>query len=343
MKLQDIITTNRRMDVAMINNDDELSRQIQNILIKLNLLNPPADGVFGPLSTGALHRFQTITNCGEPGFIGRVSADKLLTTTPQNLPVSPIILKVIQNTVLKSKPIQSTLLTDNEKQLLEAGKELELVVYNPVRNHLRVALRNQSFKNSSIWYIFKPHAEIYQNQRRVFPRNIPARMQLKNFPYKSQLDNWYNPTGSCNVTSMAMCMEYLSTPRRSNSGQFEDELYVYALNQGYSRWDPYDLARIVRDYGCRDYFTETATIEEVKEWLADGKPAVIHGYFTTFGHIMPVVGYDESGFLVHDPYGEWFPGGYRTDLSGAYLHYSYNLIRRTCIPDGNFWVHFISN
>ncbi|MGL5510750.1 MAG: peptidoglycan-binding domain-containing protein, partial [Microcoleaceae cyanobacterium] len=64
MKLQDIITTNRRMDVAMINNDDELSRQIQNILIKLNLLNPPADGVFGPLSTGALHRFQAITNCG---------------------------------------------------------------------------------------------------------------------------------------------------------------------------------------------------------------------------------------------------------------------------------------
>ncbi|NEN93768.1 MAG: peptidoglycan-binding protein, partial [Okeania sp. SIO3H1] len=30
------------------------------------------------------------------------------------------------------------------------------------------------------------------------------------------------------------------------------------------------------------------------------------------------------------------------DLSGAYLHYSYRLIRNVCMPDGSFWVHFIS-
>jgi len=54
------------------------------------------------------------------------------------------------------------------------------------------------------------------------------------------------------------------------------------------------------------------------------------------------VGYDEYGFIVHDPYGEWFSSGYRTDLSGSYLNYSYLLIRRVCIPDGSFWVHFIS-
>jgi hypothetical protein len=54
------------------------------------------------------------------------------------------------------------------------------------------------------------------------------------------------------------------------------------------------------------------------------------------------VGYDEFGFIVHDPYGEWFSSGYRTDLSGSYLHYSYRLITRVCIPDGSFWVHFIS-
>jgi hypothetical protein len=55
------------------------------------------------------------------------------------------------------------------------------------------------------------------------------------------------------------------------------------------------------------------------------------------------VGFDSKGFLVHDPYGEWFESGYDTSTSGAYLHYSYDLIQRTCIPDGQFWVHHISS
>mgnify|MGYP000199931678 FL=1 len=137
-----------------------------------------------------------------------------------------------------------------------------------------------------------------------------------------------------------MCLEYFGVTARQ--GQLEDELYEYALNKGYSRHSPYDLASIVRDYGRQDEFKANAKIEEVKDWLADGNPAVFHGYFTSFGHIIVAVGFDDAGFLAHDPYGEWFSTGYRTDLSGEYLHYSYRLIRRTCIPDGDFWVHFIS-
>lgn len=161
-------------------------------------------------------------------------------------------------------------------------------------------------------------------------------------PYLSQLDNYLNPTGSCNVTSIAMCLQFLGATRKTKSGQFEDELYQYAINKGYSHGNPYDLAKIVKDYGCQDRFTENALIEDVQDWLASGNPAVIHGYFTSFGHIVSVVGYDSDGFLVHDPYGEWFDSGYRTDLRGKYLHYSYRLIRNVCMPDGNFWVHFIS-
>jgi len=139
-----------------------------------------------------------------------------------------------------------------------------------------------------------------------------------------------------------MCLEYFGARRRDNIGQFEDELYEYAINSGLSRHNPYDLAKIVRAYGCKDTFREDATIEEAKDWLAKGNPAVIHGYFTSFGHIIVLVGYNERGFVVHDPYGEWFSTGYRTDLSGAFKTYSYGLIQRTCIPDGSFWVHFIS-
>lgn len=343
MKLQDFLGTNRKYDVKSIDNDQELSRQIQAILIGLNLLDPPVDGIFGPKSTAALHRFQTLMECKEPGFLGAITAKMLIETRPDQIQVDIPVLKIVKNTILKLRPVQSSQLNDSEKHNIKLGEELTLLAFEPMRDHIRISLRRESIKNQSVWYIYEKHAEIYQGKNLVYPKILPKRVRLNNFPYKSQMDNWYNPTGSCNVTSMAMCLAYYKKPRRVSSGQFEDELYEYALNRGYSRWSPYDLAKIVREYGCKDYFTEKATLDELKQWLAEGKPTVIHGYFTSFGHIMPVVGYDELGLIVHDPFGEWFSSGYRTDLSGAYLHYSYGLIRRTCMPDGNFWVHFISN
>jgi len=160
-------------------------------------------------------------------------------------------------------------------------------------------------------------------------------------PYKSQLDNRFNPTGACNVTAIAMCLEYLGYKSDSRE-QLEDELYRYMTDIGLNRHSPHDLAQVVQDYGYSDTFKSNATIEECKLWLKSGSPIVMHGYFTNFGHIITGVGYDDNGFIVHDPYGEYFRTGYRTDLSGKNLHYSYKLIKEKCIPDGSFWVHFIS-
>ncbi len=256
----------------------------------------------------------------------------------------PSVLKTVGDTIFKRRPLQSTELIDSEKYLVKAGQSFDLSYYTTERNHIRFTLLNDNFNGFDTWYAYAPHVEVYLDQTSglpLFPKPRPLGIKL-NVPYKSQLDNFENPTGACNVTAMAMCLEYFRIPKRTNTAQFEDELYRYTLDKGYSRWSPYDLAKLVMDYGCRDEFKTNATIEQVKDWVANFNPAVIHGYFTTFGHILVVVGYDEDNFIVHDPYGEWFESGYRTDLSGAYLRYSYRLIRRVCIPDGNFWVHFIS-
>lgn len=164
-------------------------------------------------------------------------------------------------------------------------------------------------------------------------------------PYRSQKDNLMNPGGSCNVTSIAMCLEYLGASRKTgyeNFEQFEDELYQYAINNGYDRHSPHHLANIVEEYRKRDRFLRHCTIEQCQDHLDGGHPCVVHGYFTRFGHIIVLAGYDAKGFIVHDPYGEWFSTGYRKDLSGAFLHYSYDMIKQLCIPDGEFWVHLIS-
>jgi uncharacterized protein YvpB len=313
-------------------------------LVGLGLLNPPVDGLFGPVSTAALHRFQTLMKCGEPGFLGAITAQKLIATKPGQLPITPPILKTVKDTVFKARPLASSQLSAAEKISIPAGKEFEIVAFVPIRGHLRVALRKDSFNGSSVWYVFGSHAQVTLEGTVLYPKPNPPTVRL-NVPYLSQLDNYYNPTGSCNVTSLAMCLQFFGATRKSEYAtisQFEDELYQYAIDKGYSRWDPYDLAKIVKDYGCQDYFIENAVIADVQDWLASGNPAVIHGYFTSFGHVMPIVGYDADGFFVNDPYGEWFSSGYHTDLSGEYLHYSYRLITNVCMPDGNFWVHFIS-
>ena len=343
MKLQNIVGTNKKVDVKAIAADKELTRQIQIRLIDLGLLDPPADGIFGPVSTAALNRFHKLIQCtDEPGFIGAKTAEKLIEAKRSDLKFPPPVLKTVKETFLKARPIDVFDLSDAEKQKIGTGKVFELVSYEVVRDHIQVAFRKDSFKNSKIWYVYRPHVQILEEGKVIYPKPKPKSFQLANFPYKYQLDNYYNPTGACNVTSMAMCLQFLGKPRRDNIGQFEDELYEYALNKGYSRWSPYDLAKIVKEYGAKDTFKENATFEEVKDWLVDGNPTVIHGYFTSFGHIMPVVGYDETGLVVHDPYGEWFASGYDNNANGAYLHYSYDLIRRVCMADGNFWVHFIS-
>jgi len=256
----------------------------------------------------------------------------------------PLTLRTLTKTVFKQRPLQSSDLPDQEKYAIAIGQELAIDTFTKERNHIRFTLSNDPLSGFDTWYAFAEHVEVLSNggslNNQLYPKLKPRSIQL-DIPYLSQLDNYENPTGSCNVTSVAMCLKYFRVPKRTNAAQLEDELYRYALNNNLSRHDPRDLVKVVEAYGCKDLFRTNATIEDVKDWLADLNPVITHGFFTTFGHIVVLVGYDDKGFYVHDPYGEWFPTGYRTDLPGAYLHYSYDLIKQVCLPDGNFWVHFV--
>lgn len=337
MKLQDFLNSGIRYDFRQIAANPGLARQIQIRLIDLNLLEPPADGKFGPLSIGAFQRFQELTNCGEVEFLGAVTAKKLIETKE----IQPLlVLKVVKNTVLKVKPLASSELNPTDKETAAADRQIQIVNYSLVRDHLRLTAR-EAIANRYDWYIYNTHAQIFDGSKQVFPKIRPATVRL-NVPYKSQLDNLMNPYGACNVTCLAKVLEFLKKTRRWSNGQFEDELYQYAIDMGYSRHDPYDLAKILRDYGAQDFFTEHATIEQVLDWLAGGNPVIIHGYWTEFGHIVTGTGYDPDGLFIHDPYGEWFPNGYDNSASGAHVHHSFRLLRRICMHDGNFWVHFVS-
>lgn len=72
--------------------DKELATHIQEILVWLKFLDPPADGQFGPISTDAFIEFQNIISTTrvevvqEKGFLGLATAKALIETGPDNVP-----------------------------------------------------------------------------------------------------------------------------------------------------------------------------------------------------------------------------------------------------------------
>lgn len=317
----------------------DTTKALQSRLVEFGYLNV-ADGKLGPITAAALHRFQRDRNIqGEEEALGNKTLKALHDKT--TIPAKVLAIECVKSTVLKRQPIDSNSLPIKDKFSITAGQRLPIAGWTQERNHYKITLRTpvQGFYD---WYAFCPHTQIVEGGQVVESATTSSSIRLS-VPYLSQRDNFYNPSGSCNVTSIAMCLQHLGVERRDTRyRQFEDELYRYCLDKGYSRHSPHDLARVVRDYGRKDEFTDWGTIERCQNHLRGGNPCVIHGYFTSFGHIIVLVGFDEKGFIVHDPYGEWYPSGYDTRVSGANLHYSYNLIRNTCIPDGQFWVHYIS-
>jgi len=162
-----------------------------------------------------------------------------------------------------------------------------------------------------------------------------------NVPFLSQLDNTNNPHGSCNVTSVSMCMAYFGQSQQSGGKQLEDELYEYMTNNGLSRHSPDDLRKVLIQYGYQDDFQPDAKWAEVKAWVDRGKPCITHGWFTQSGHIICIIGYNSQGWIVHDPYGEWHKDGYDTQTSGANLVYPYAMMKDVCGPDGDLWIHYV--
>ncbi|NJM61981.1 MAG: C39 family peptidase [Oscillatoriales cyanobacterium RU_3_3] len=222
-------------------------------------------------------------------------------------------LIITRTTFFKARPLQSSSLRDEEIIRVERNRTFDIESYKADRNkHWRIVF-NTPYEGWWVWFVYQNHVRI-----EVDATGRPAVMKL-NVPFKSQLDNQLNPTGACNVTSIAMCLAYFGVEPQGVD-QLEDELFQYMQRKGLSRHSPQDLARVVRDYGKKDDFTVWGTFERCRDHIAAGNPCVIHGYFTSFGHIIVLVGYDDKGFIVHDPYGEWFSSGYRTDLSGEFLH-----------------------
>jgi uncharacterized protein YvpB len=254
-------------------------------------------------------------------------------------------LRITKDTVLKQTIEQSNLLPDHEKVSVVAGTEFELHSHRDLgSNHVRVAFSVDSLKGRNTWVAFKPHVQIVRPPEQATKPEIiraaessviekfkpgdilPNEVRLP-VPYFSQRDNFYRPTGTCNVTSVAMCLYYYGVRPKRQSQQLEDELFEEVTKRGWSRHSHDHLRQLFNAYGMKGNFKMNATWEEVKRHMANGDPVIYSGKFTKFGHIIVLRGYNDRGCWVNDPWGEYFASGYQ-NKSGENLHYSWDLLRR---------------
>jgi|694.fasta_scaffold76303_3 GH24 family phage-related lysozyme (muramidase) len=270
-------------------------------------------------------------------------------------PAKPQILEATTETFLKKENVDSTQLAPNQLVPVEGGKQYKIdkvLETSASGNSMKVLLAY----GAGEWWLYKPH---WKSAVATAPSAAPpiagpgperlvdpTKPHLLNVPYLSQLDNRENPFGSCNVTCVAMCLTYLGMPPKPGT-QLEDELYRKMEQLGWSRHDPNDLKTLIDSFpGYKDIFRPNGSFKDIQTSIDAGNPVIIHGYFTQSGHIIVVCGYDDKGFIVNDPYGEYFSSGYDNDRSGEKLHYSYNLIGRTCSPESqsnprNIWYHTV--
>ena len=152
-----------------------------------------------------------------------------------------------------------------------------------------------------------------------------------NVPYYSQLDNKYEPYTACNVTSLAMCLSCFGVTSPSYI-QLEDMLLQKAVNLGLNRFTPQGLKALAESYTTiGDRLMLNGNLQAIRDSIDNGYPVIIHGYFTSPGHIIVICGYTEEGFIVNDPYGEIMGlDHYNTNKSGERIHYSNGLIAAAC-------------
>ncbi len=130
-------------------------------------------------------------------------------------------------------------------------------------------------------------------------------------PYFYQYANSYHPSASCQNTSIAMVLKWAGW-----SGTPDDITARFGKDLAQS---PAGLAQVFNTLAdeagldVRITPNTSGSLEGLRSLLAAGKPTIVHGYFTGYGHVMVATGYDGSGYTANDPAGKWaqsFKGGY---------------------------------
>ncbi|PZV14329.1 MAG: hypothetical protein DCF20_13105 [Pseudanabaena sp.] len=247
-------------------------------------------------------------------------------------------LTVKQNTVLKKRPIDLRQLSAGELAPLDVGDVYGLDSYSLTDFHFQTTLNEELPPLGKSGFVFVGHVNLKQGNKAI---EFTPKRKVLGVPYFSQLDNPRDPFVTCNVTAIAMVLAFHGKRSRSPRQQLEDELYQWVIDRHgrQARTNNAVLQQLYRAYGFGGAFSTARTWAQIRQEIIANRPVVIGGYFTHGGHIITIIGFDEQGYIVHDPYGNALTGYRQTE--GKSLRYPYTYMRDMCGVDGEVWAHFI--
>ncbi|MEG3906552.1 C39 family peptidase [Microcoleus sp. w2-18bC1] len=280
---------------------------------------------------------ESIPGFGNIGFI--YWQDVKIKKDGKEVPFDPdaLTMTILQATVFKKRPVDSSSLSSTEKTTLPLGRVYGVNSYGAEGSHLKVSLTEELPNFGNTGYVFPSFVQFKRGDKIFDP--VPNNVEL-NVPYFSQRDNPRFDWSTCNVTSIAMVLYYYGL-RSQWGGQLEDELLQWCFDyagQG-SQTDHSVLSALIQAYGFKTSFSTTRKWAEVRSELLNRRPVVLAGDFTAAGHILTVIGYNSQGYIVQDPWGNALTG--YSDTEGRKLMYSYSYVNQVAGPDGNVWAHFI--
>ena len=283
-------------------------------------------------AAGQFSRWVNGSNGPLPGLVRRREAEEKLFRqdgwpTDEGLPPTgdTVVITAKNDTVLKKEIAQSYDLEPEQKWNVAKGTQLTLTWKGKcAEGHCFVTV-----KDKGQWFIYTEH---WKGQGSA--EKPPSGKGSKVLPtrYFSQRDNYRDASRTCFSSSCAMLLETLKPG--TCPGDKGDDIYVHRVFEYGDTTDAYVQVKALQSFGVSSKFVQNANLDTIRSQIDAGIPVPIgilhHGPASApsgGGHWICVIGYDSSGFIVHDPWGEidHATGTYISE-DGKALHYSNNLL-----------------
>ncbi|MDB9525594.1 C39 family peptidase [Oscillatoria sp. CS-180] len=259
------------------------------------------------------------------------------------------------NTFLKSQPIASQDLRNNEKIYVPKGHEFYITRWAPHRNqHVFMELASPLTTRDGVTriqkvYGYDPHIKIEGepdkstgggtrvgklDTTKLIKLNVPYFQQMNNDPTIARIGAGWR---QCNTTSNCMLADYLLQGKLSQAAKQKgypepESVYMRIVAKYGDTVDHNAQTAALKEIGIDSYFSRSLSSQDVMLSLSYGIPVVVGFAYKVSGHICIIVGHDpvRRVYLVHDPYGIRYGSSDSYDVNAwaAFDPYSYGTMQR---------------
>jgi hypothetical protein len=287
-------------------------------------------------NTTAKAQFPRWTNGGLVGLVRRRAAEVELFCSGPAHPAK-VDIKSVVATLLKKRPVPGDQLAANEKVTIEPGKTYaDCFVLKEESGHKLIGL---PFGQGD-WWIFPSHWEGFVPQ--AGPPTATGSGKVLTVKYQSQRDNKTSGADDYSRTCFSSSCSMLAMTVKPGCVA-NDDAYIQKRQPFGDSTDGSAQVACLKSLGINARFTQSGSNDTIKKQIDRGIPVPVgilhHGPASApsgGGHWICVIGYDTTGFIVHDPWGEIdnASGTYPSE-DGASKHYSYKLFDSRWTVAGN--------